>query len=120
MKLNRGYGGDGQVTVAPELVFNTPGWDDELLAAFGSTQVSIENSVAIYGDTVYFANSGGLVQGWDISRCAPGPGRRPARFRFWTGDDTDASVVDRRGGHALRRVRVRAAQRPRPTKSARS
>lgn len=92
VKLNRGYDADGRVTVAPELVFNTPGWDDELLSALGDREVSIENSVAIYGNTVYFANSGGLVQGWDISGLAEG--RAPERvFRFWTGDDTDATVV---------------------------
>ncbi|MFN8125780.1 MAG: PQQ-binding-like beta-propeller repeat protein [Candidatus Nanopelagicales bacterium] len=92
VKLNRGYGPDGKVTVKPELVFHTPGWDDQLLKDFGSDQVSIENSVAIYKDTVYFANSAGLVQGWDISGLKEG--REPQRvFRFWTGDDTDASVV---------------------------
>jgi outer membrane protein assembly factor BamB len=73
-------------------VFNAPGWDDELLSAIGDKDVSIENSVAIFDDTVYFANSGGLVQGWDISGLAEGVA--PTRtFRFWTGDDTDASVV---------------------------
>jgi outer membrane protein assembly factor BamB len=92
LKLNRGYDDKGRVTVKPELVFHTPGWDDELLSDFGSDQVSIENSVAIYGNTVYFANSGGLVQGWDISGLKEG--RAPAQvFRFWTGDDTDASIV---------------------------
>ena len=65
-------GADGKVTVAPELVFNAPGWDDELLAAIGDQDVSIENSVAISGNTVYFANSGGLVQGWDITGLAEG------------------------------------------------
>ena len=30
VKLNRGYGADGIVQVDPELVFNAPGWDDEL------------------------------------------------------------------------------------------
>jgi putative pyrroloquinoline-quinone-binding quinoprotein len=92
VKLNRGVGPDGLVTVAPELVFNTPGWDDELLGAVGS-EVSIENSVAISGDTVYFANSGGLVQGWDISGLRTGAGPPARVFRFWTGDDTDGSVV---------------------------
>lgn len=92
VKLNRGYDDKGRVTVDPELVFNTPGWDDQLLGDFGSDQVSIENSVSIYKDTVYFANSAGLVQGWDISGLAEG--RDPTRvFRFWTGDDTDASIV---------------------------
>ena len=98
VKLNRSYAPDGSVQVDPELVFNAPGWDDELLAEFGSDQVSIENSVAIYKDTVYFANSAGLVQGWDISGLQDG--REPQRvFRFWTGDDTDATIVIDEQGH---------------------
>jgi len=92
VKLNRGYGPDGKVTVAPKLVFNAPGWDDQQLRDIGHGNVSIENSVAVHGNTVYFANSGGLVQGWDIGGLKEG--RTPQRvFRFWTGDDTDASVV---------------------------
>ncbi len=55
------------MTVNPQLVFHAPGWDQELLNNIGDKDVSIENSVAIVGNTVYFANSGGLVQGWDIS-----------------------------------------------------
>lgn len=91
-KLNRGYDVDGLVTVDPELVFSAPGWDDELLEDLGDEEVSIENSVAISGDTVYFANSGGLVQGWDIGGLRDG--EEPERvFRFWTGDDVDASIV---------------------------
>lgn len=92
VKLNRGYDANGKVTVDPKLVFNTPGWDEQLLKDFGDTNVSIENSVAIYKDVVYFANSGGLVQGWDVSGLKAG--KTPTRvFRFWTGDDTDASIV---------------------------
>jgi hypothetical protein len=91
-KLNRGYDADGLVTVAPELVFNTPGWDDQQLADLGDDEVSIENSVAISGNTVYFSNSGGLVQGWDITGLADG--ETPERtFRFWAGEDMDASLV---------------------------
>jgi outer membrane protein assembly factor BamB len=96
VKLNRSYGADGLVQVDPELVFNTPGWDQELLDALSGQDrpnaVSIENSVAISGNTVYFANSGGLVQGWDLSGLESG--EAPTRvLRFWTGDDTDASIV---------------------------
>ena len=91
VKLNRDYDTEGRVTVDPHLVFNAPGWDDELLAAFGPN-VSIENSVAISGNVVYFANSGGLIQGWDITDLTDGVD--PTRiFRFWTGDDVDASLV---------------------------
>lgn len=92
VKLNRAYGADGKVTVDPQLVWHAPGWDAELLRDIGDEEVSIENSVAISNGTMYFANSGGLVQGWDISGIEQG--RMPTRtFRFWTGDDTDASVV---------------------------
>lgn len=97
IKLNRGYDDAGNVTVDPEHVFHAPGWDDQLLsdlAGSGSrvNDVSIENSLAISGNTLYFSNSGGLLQGWDLSGLEDG--REPERtFRFWTGDDTDASVV---------------------------
>jgi outer membrane protein assembly factor BamB len=93
VKLNRGYDAKGKVKVDPKLVFNAPGWDADLLKVITDGNVSIENSVAIHRDTVYFANSGGLVQGWDISGVKDGS-RKPQRtFRFWTGDDTDASIV---------------------------
>lgn len=97
VKLNRTMGDDGKVSVDPQIVFTAMGWDDQLLsdlAGSGSrmNDVSIENSLAISGDTVYFTNSGGLVQGWDISGLKDG--RDPERtFRFWAGDDIDASVV---------------------------
>ena len=97
VKLNRGYGPDGKVTVRPELVFHAPGWDQDLLTAIGDKMVSIENSVNITGNTLWFANSGGLVQGWDISGLRQG--QAPTRiFRFWTGDDTDASIVSDQDG----------------------
>jgi hypothetical protein len=95
VKLNRGYGPDGKVTVDPELVFNTPGWDDQVisdLAGNRAREMSIENSVAVWGNTVYFANSGGLVSGWDLGPLREG-GTPVQTFRFWTGDDTDASIV---------------------------
>ncbi len=91
VKLNRGYDADGLVTVDPEIVFSAPGWDDELTAAVGN-DVSIENSLVVSGDVLYFANSGGLVQGWDISTLADG-GTPERVFRFWAGDDIDASLV---------------------------
>ena len=42
---------------------------------------------------VYFANSGGLVQGWDISDLLAGGVSYRQVFRFWVGDDVDASLV---------------------------
>ena len=91
VRLNRSYGDDGLVVVDPELVWDVAGWDDDLLAEVG-TNVSIENSPVIVGDTLYFANSGGLVQGWDIAGLAGGV-EPTLVFRFWAGDDIDATLV---------------------------
>jgi outer membrane protein assembly factor BamB len=93
VKLNRGWTADHKVRVRPEIVLRVPSWDARLAAAWPSRSFSIENSVAFHDGIAYFANSAGLVQGWDISRILRG-GRRARRvFRFWTGDDTDASIV---------------------------
>lgn len=91
INLNRGYDSSRHVTVAPELVHVIPGWDDELRRAVGDN-VSIENSVTVVDDIVYFANSGGLVQGWDLAPVRNGEEPQQT-LRFWLGDDTDASIV---------------------------
>jgi len=92
VKLNRDLGTDGLVTVEPEIVFSTEAWDSQLLGEVGGSQFSIENSVTISGDVVYFTNSSGLVQGWDVGGVSQG--KEPKQvFRFWSGDDTDASIV---------------------------
>jgi outer membrane protein assembly factor BamB len=94
VKLNRRMDEAGKVQVDPKLVFHAPGWDDELLAALNTRQndVSIENSVSYLNGVIYFANSGGLVQGWDVSKLTDGVD--PTRvFRYWAGDDIDASIV---------------------------
>jgi len=93
VKLNRGYDENGKVTVHPETVATIAGFDDQLLRDIGDQDVSIENSVAFRDGIVYFANSGGLVQGWDISNLLQGGTDYHRVFRFWTGDDTDASIV---------------------------
>ena len=53
---------------------------------------SIENSVAFRSGVVYFANSAGSSR---AGTSATPERRKPYRrmFRFWTGDDTDASIV---------------------------
>ncbi len=78
--------------VNPHLAFHAPSWDRQLLHSVGDRNMSIENSVSMSGNTVWFANSGGLVQGWNVAPIAKG---FPAKkiFSFWTGDDTDSSVV---------------------------
>ncbi|MBI4933358.1 MAG: PQQ-binding-like beta-propeller repeat protein [Actinobacteria bacterium] len=96
VELNRGYAADGTVTVNPALVFRVPGWDQQLIDDLGSKdpkRVSLEASVSVSGDTAWLNSSGGLLQGWDISSVRTGQGQPTRTFRFWTGDDSDASVV---------------------------
>ncbi|MGH2539676.1 MAG: PQQ-binding-like beta-propeller repeat protein, partial [Actinomycetota bacterium] len=98
IRLHRSYEKSGLVRVAPEVVATIPGFDEELLAALGDQDVSIENSVAFRKGVVYFANSGGLVQGWDLRDLLAGGDDVEQVFRFWVGDDVDASIViDRQG-----------------------
>lgn len=93
--LNRGYDADGLVTVDPEVVFQTPGYTDELLGLVGRN-VSIESSVALFDQRVYFTNSGGRVVGLDISDVRNG--EAPVVFDYWAGDDIDATpVIDSEG-----------------------
>ena len=92
VKLNRRMGGDGLVSIAPQVLARIPSFDDSLLAAIHDQEVSIENSTALYGWTAYFANSGGAVWGVDLRGLRHGGTVRPT-FRYWTGDDTDASIV---------------------------
>src|SRR5262249_48976732 len=99
IKLNRRYNAHGKAQVQPRVVVRVPGWDEELLRALPDSKVSIESSVAFHKGVAYFANSGGLVQGWDISRALRGGTGAKRVFRFWTGDDTDASVVIDRDGY---------------------
>lgn len=103
VKLNRQYDQRGKVTVSPRIVLDFPSWTDALFAAIGDHETSIENSPALVGDRVYFANSGGLLWGLDVSATlrVVGPGEEvpsgreafPVVFKFWLGDDTDASIV---------------------------
>ncbi len=115
IKLNRSFGSSGKVQVAPNVVARVKGWDRRLLRAIGDNRVSIESSVAFRNGVAYFANSGGLVQGWDISDVLRGGDKTKRVFRFWTGDDTDASVVvDEKGflyiGSQIERFTKRSAQ----------
>ena len=97
IRLNRGYDAAGKVRVNPKVVMMVPGYDDQLFRDLGSgsygRDVSIESSVAFRDGVAYFVNSGGLVQGWDISDVLAGGSRYERVFRYWVGDDTDGSVV---------------------------
>jgi outer membrane protein assembly factor BamB len=93
IELNRSYDGRGKVRVRPRVVLTVPSWDARLLADRPDRAYSIENSVAYHDGVAYFANSAGLVQGWDLRRVFRGGKKARRVFRFWTGEDTDASIV---------------------------
>src|SRR2546428_11813549 len=91
-----------------------PGWDRRELKAIGDNDVSIENSVAYSNGVAYFSNSGGLVQGWDISDVLAGGTKYRRVFRFWDGDDTDATIViDPQGDLIVGRKMEENVPRPR-------
>lgn len=92
IKLNRSTDAAGLVQVAPQVVFTTEAWDQEVLAANGDNKASVESSVAIYEDTAYFGTTAGLILGYDLSTVSEG-GTPERVFRFFTGGDNDASVV---------------------------
>lgn len=94
-RLNRLLGDDGLIGVEPDQLVALPGYDDELMARSGRN-VSIESSVAVYGQRAYFTNSGGRVVGLDVSDVRSG--RAPVVFDYYAGGDIDATpVVDRDG-----------------------
>lgn len=103
LKLNRGYDSAGKVTVKPQIVLDYPTWTASLIEKLGIKDVGVENSPCLVGDRVYFSNSGGLIQGLDVSATLKplaegeepptGPEAFPVVFHFWTGGDTDATIV---------------------------
>jgi outer membrane protein assembly factor BamB len=89
-RLNRTLDADGLVTVAPETLLEFPVFTDVLMASIGREQ-SVENSPAVFGDRVFFANSAGRIVGLDIP--AIEAGTDPLVFDWWVGEDVDASIV---------------------------
>ena len=98
IKLNRTIDAAGLVQVNPKVVFTTEAWDQQAIAANGDEDASVESSVAVYKDTVYFATSAGLVLGYDVS-AVPHGGVAKKVFRFYSGNDADASVVVDKDGY---------------------
>jgi outer membrane protein assembly factor BamB len=96
IRLNRSIDPDGLVTVDPQILFQTRGWNDELLGLVGRN-VSIESSVMVNEQVAYVANSGGRVVGFDVADVLSG--NVSESFDFWVGDDTDATLVSDRQGH---------------------
>jgi len=90
VQLNRGYDSDGKVIVDPVKLVQMPGYNDELLANSGRN-VSIESSVLVFEERVYFANSGGRIVGLDVSNVRDG--EAPIVFDYYAGGDIDATMV---------------------------
>jgi hypothetical protein len=91
VKLNRRYGPNRRVQVTPQIRLAVPGWTDALRTAVGDNVTSIESSVAVFEDRVYFSNGLGRVVG--LSLPAAAAGRAEMVFDYWLGDDIDASIV---------------------------
>ncbi len=95
-KLNRKMV-NGQPTVQPEIKVRMQGWNDDLLRSTGDRNASIESSVVVYENRVYFTNSGGRIVGLDFSE-VDADLQAKVVFDFWAGDDIDATpVVDHEG-----------------------
>ncbi len=97
IKLNRGYDAQGKVTVAPVELVTIPTFSKEFIALVGDEDLSIESSPLKIGNVVYIANSGGRIMGFDVSRAEEGVA--PTVFDFWTGDDTDATLIADEDGY---------------------
>jgi outer membrane protein assembly factor BamB len=118
IKLNRGFNSQGLVTVHPQIVMKVPGFDKQLIQTIKDHDVSIEDSVAFHNGVAYFSNSGGLIQGWNISDILNGGTQYQRVFRFWGGGDGDPTIaIDPQG--MLYVTRHVEDNLPRPTSTAR-
>ena len=97
IRLNRSYGPGHKVRVRPRVAARVPSWDGRLLAARRDRAFSIESSVAYHRGIAYFANSAGLVQGWDVRPTLRrgAPPRRVFRFCLQDLHGADGADVDR-------------------------
>jgi outer membrane protein assembly factor BamB len=90
IQLNRAYDAEGKVMVDPVKLVQMPGYNEALLANSGRN-VSIESSVLVFDQRVYFSNSGGRIVGLDVSDVRNG--NAPIVFDYYAGGDIDATMV---------------------------
>ncbi|MEO1688350.1 MAG: PQQ-binding-like beta-propeller repeat protein, partial [Pseudomonadota bacterium] len=113
--LNRGRDADGRASVRPEIVSRIPGFTPALFAAVGDRMASIESSPMALGGAVWFVNSAGLVQGYDMGRLIAGAGRQAALvLEHFAGDDADATLIGGPSGEIY--VAVEDERAPSPAK----
>jgi WD40 repeat protein len=97
IKLNRTYDTNGKVTVDPKVLISIPSFSKEFISMIGDDDLSIESSPMKIENIVYIANSGGRIMGFDVSNVLQG--LAPTVFDFWTGDDTDATLISDKDGY---------------------
>ena len=91
---------NGELTINPVEIVRIPSFNEELIKKVNDHNMSIENSVTIFKNRVYFANSGGMILGYDIEKLIQQPEQveEALVFKFWAGDDIDATMgVDEEG-----------------------
>jgi outer membrane protein assembly factor BamB len=91
MELQRSFDGSGRVQVDPKILAAIPSGTPEFIEMAHSRKTSVESSVTIFENRLYATNGLGRVFGVDISNIRAG--EAPVVFEFWTGEDTDATVV---------------------------
>src|SRR5574343_13516 len=100
IKLNRSYDINGKVVVDPVEIFKYPTYADGYINIVGDDDLSIESSPLLVGNIIYIANSGGRIMGFDTKIIeSQNQNTTPVVFDFWTGDDTDATLVADDGGY---------------------
>ena len=100
IKLNRSYDDLGKVTVNPTEIFKYPTYADGYIDKLGDDDLSIESSPLLVDNIIYIANSGGRIMGFDTKIIEKNIDSSvvPITFDFWTGDDTDATLVADKNG----------------------
>ena len=79
--------------MSPEIKLTVPSWDPDLEASRRTNTFSIENSRRVPERGRVLRQLGGPGPGLGhLEDLLKGSGARRV-FRFWTGDDTDASIV---------------------------
>ncbi|MCC6303775.1 MAG: PQQ-like beta-propeller repeat protein [Rhodobacteraceae bacterium] len=117
LRLGRHRDGSGRAGVAPVLVNRIAGFTPALFARLGDRMASIESSPMAQAGRLYLANSGGLVQGYDLALLLAGAPRAAAlTLEYFAGDDVDATLVAGPDGAVY--VAVEDERPPSPDKAA--
>ena len=98
-RLNRTRADDGSVSVNPTLEHSLQTWNDDLLSTLPDRRVSVTGGVLVVGSTLYTANEGGRVLGWNVSDLLTSGEPKPV-FR-WTAPDAISAPMTADAAGAL-------------------